>query len=289
MHENIKKLDTYMPTTPKSIFISYSGNDVTASFFAEIVDSIVRNKGLVPVRYQEQGGAAFANISENFAMSSLKYVDRCDAVISLFSPHYYGSAPAPGSCDGADGRKSLCWLEAERAWSHGKDVLSFVPMAGWPEADQLPPELLSEVMKGRQRLIEKYSDSIHSLSAFKSRLKEQGSITEFGAVENFRRQVARVLDEWLHTRLMVFDLFESNSKTLFGRNEDLEKLVERMQIPGTLGVIGAWGIGKSALVSQAARLMANQSVYRRIVSVDWPKSLRCGCRNRDLRALSICR
>ena len=192
---------------PLRVFISYSASDPVAGFFAGIAEAVLNEHGMQSVNYRRDKEPSFANVNATFSVGSLQQVDSCDAVLSLFIPHVYGARPADGSCDGADGARSLCWLEAERAWSTDKDVLSVVPIREWPRPGDLPEEQHQAVMDGRGHIMARQPDDIGMLNQFRRRLVEQGAVTEFGSVDNFREQLGRVLDTWRDQGVPVFELY----------------------------------------------------------------------------------
>ena len=70
----------------------------------------------------------------------MRRADEADVIVVL-GAHWYGWVPEdqPAGEDGP-GRKSITWLEAERAWASGKEVLGFVvetDVKAWPHKTEM--------------------------------------------------------------------------------------------------------------------------------------------------------
>ncbi|MCY2996382.1 MAG: SUMF1/EgtB/PvdO family nonheme iron enzyme [Planctomycetota bacterium] len=128
----------------------------------------------------------------------LAKVDQADLLV-LIVAHRFGWVP-DGQRVRKDNRKSITWLECERAIEAGKDVLAFLV----DEAYNWPLELreeyrLAEAALAGQLTAELATDiqwRVQRLQAFKRKLCDQRIIAKFTTPDTLQLQIVEALREW---------------------------------------------------------------------------------------------
>jgi chaperonin GroEL len=146
----------------------------------------------------------FPLLSENFAAAGhqpplsacLEQVDRADVLVCIVA-HRYGWVPP--DLEGGQ-RKSITWLECERAERNGKEVLAFLIDDGvdWPERFRETAVLTSAVEAGTasEQMLADVSQNVRSLREFKSWLSAGRIRAKVKNVDDLRSKIIHALFEW---------------------------------------------------------------------------------------------
>ena len=126
----------------------------------------------------------------------LAKVSEADVVVVIVA-HRYGWVP-PDQMPGE--RKSITWLECERAVAEGKEVLAFLiaDAAPWPEEQKEEHEITRAVREGRGTpdLLASVQDRVVHLREFKKWLNAHGVRQSFVSPEDLRGKVSDSLQDW---------------------------------------------------------------------------------------------
>ena len=117
-------------------------------------------------------------------------------VLVVIVAYRYGWVPKdpPG-----DGRKSITWLECEKAASDGKEVLAFLvdESAPWPEEGREEYRLVEAARSGKvMEIAAEVQANVEQLRAFKTWLRGRGIRGKFVNPEDLRGKVTAALHEW---------------------------------------------------------------------------------------------
>jgi hypothetical protein len=118
-------------------------------------------------------------------------------VVVLIVAHRYGWVPEnqPGS-----DRKSITWLECERAHQDGKEVLAFLvnKTTNWPKEFREEHSLAEEIAKGTGTAgrLQEIQDNVARLARFKEWLGTISTWNTFDTPDSLQTGVLRALYEW---------------------------------------------------------------------------------------------
>ena len=126
----------------------------------------------------------------------LEKVDGCDVLIVIVA-YRYGWIP-PDQPIGE--KKSITWLECERALANGKEVLPFIvdPELKWPEEAKEMYRLTQAMDEGRStpELYNDVQDAIENLKTFKNWLNTYKTSALFTSESDLAMKILQSLQEW---------------------------------------------------------------------------------------------
>jgi len=125
----------------------------------------------------------------------LERVSQADVVVVIVA-HRYGWVPP---VQPENWRKSITWLECERAVKEGKEVLAFLVDEGadWPLESHEEYALVAAAREGRARdLVDKIQQNMAGLRDFKAWLSSRGIRVTFKNPEDLRSRVSDALHDW---------------------------------------------------------------------------------------------
>lgn len=134
----------------------------------------------------------------------LEKVDACDVLVVIVA-YRYGWIPddqAPGE------RKSITWLECERARANGKEVLAFLVD---PKPETLTEEYrIMQAFKEKKRVTDQLQaevdEAVEKLKEFKAWLDRLGIRAEFTTPDDLKAKIVQSLFEWREKHAAQFPM-----------------------------------------------------------------------------------
>ncbi|MBN2091338.1 DUF4062 domain-containing protein, partial [candidate division KSB1 bacterium] len=124
----------------------------------------------------------------------MQKVDETDLLVVIVA-YRYGWIPEdqPGKL-----RKSITWLECERAREKGKSVLAFLvdEKHNWPVELKDSYQFMQKAGNVTPDLVEKINEKVKQLENFKNYLKSLGICQFFTNPDNLEKQVIQALQNW---------------------------------------------------------------------------------------------
>jgi len=174
---------------------------IPKAFISSTVDDLTEYRTAVRDAATRLG--FFPVLSDNFNASGarpldecLAKVDECDVLVVIVA-HRYGWIPdnQPGK-----GRKSITWLECERARSNGKEVLAFLvdEKMEWDEKKKETYRLVEAANRGALTLAlaEEVQHAVAQLNAFKAWLNKNYVRDTFTNYSDLAAKVSPALSDW---------------------------------------------------------------------------------------------
>ena len=130
----------------------------------------------------------------------LRKVSKADVLVVIVA-HRYGWIPEDPS---NTGKKSITWLECERAVETGKEVLAFVvdEQYAWPIDLREEYRLVTAVREGMAEVVVRdVQCRVSQLKAFKEWLRSRFIRAEFTSPEDLRGKISDALHQWRSRRL----------------------------------------------------------------------------------------
>ncbi|NIA29267.1 MAG: DUF4062 domain-containing protein [Actinobacteria bacterium] len=184
-----------MPSTKKEtphVFIS-STVEGLAEYRQAARDAALR--AVFQPRMMEYWAASASNPPYPECMAK---VDETDLLVVIVA-HRYGWIP-PDQPEG--GKKSITWLECERAKDNGKEILAFIvdPKVDWPEKDKETFRLTKAINEGKGNIPKLAIDvnaSVQLLEKFKTWINNHVGIRKtFTTPDNLEKEIIHALYEW---------------------------------------------------------------------------------------------
>lgn len=174
------------PTTNK-VFISSTFEDLESYRYA--AQDVIESLGLTPL-LSEHFGAVEVSVNE----ASMQRLNEAHLLIVIVG-HRYGWVPDEG--ESGEVKKSVTWLECERARERGIDVIPFLldNDFGWPT--KRPKE------EGHSR---------YHLSEFKKWLGEIAIYLNFTTVDDFKARLTQALLQWQKNQLLDQNIDQVNKR-----------------------------------------------------------------------------
>ncbi len=145
----------------------------------------------------------------------LARVDQADVLVVIIA-HRFGWVPDEQG-GRKDRRKSITWLECQRARDNGQEVLAFLvdePMdPPWPADRREGYQLIEAAERGdaSPQLIDEVQRNIARLKDFKQEICDQGIIVRFTTPDSLQIQVLAALNDW-RERHPEFDAARGNAQ-----------------------------------------------------------------------------
>ncbi len=172
------------------------GRDIPTVFLSSTVEDLKEARAAardtaLRAGFRPQMMEYFVAGSQPSLEECLRKVSASDVVVVMVG-HRYGWVPADQP-DG--GKKSITWLECERAVAENKEVLAFLvdEKADWPKEKYESYRLMADVMNVTPGMVAEVQENFRHLGEFKRWLSGRGIRESFSTVP----EIGQALNEWL--------------------------------------------------------------------------------------------